>query len=172
MTYVKRIGDDYLKGEYLDGDVVTHSELNELETIVKTGINENYYDIQDITTGDTSVGNSIKINGSTLSKAIDETLANDDNKIPSSKQVKNYVDTQLNSVNVYRGTIVCDGIETEYTITHNLDKATIIESLFYGGDKLIDGTDYDITIVDNNNILITLIMSTSENDEISIIIIG
>lgn len=41
----KRIGDNYLRGDKVDGDTVTSAEFNELERIVKEAINANYNDI-------------------------------------------------------------------------------------------------------------------------------
>lgn len=40
-----RIDDNYLRGNRVDGEVITSSDFNELETVVKTAINSNYADI-------------------------------------------------------------------------------------------------------------------------------
>lgn len=40
-----RIDDNYLRGNRVDGEVITSSDFNELETVVKAAINANYTDI-------------------------------------------------------------------------------------------------------------------------------
>lgn len=40
-----RIDDNYLRGDRVDGEIVTSSDFNELETVVKAAINANYDDI-------------------------------------------------------------------------------------------------------------------------------
>lgn len=40
-----RIDDNYLRGDRVDGEIITSSDFNELETVVKTAINANYDDI-------------------------------------------------------------------------------------------------------------------------------
>lgn len=96
---IDRIGDNYLIPDYKDGDTLLHTDYNELLDIAKTAINENYYDIQKIQGGSTNVGNSNKLDGATLSRSTDGDLENDDNKIPSSQQVKKYIDTSYDSLN-------------------------------------------------------------------------
>lgn len=92
MDYNKRIGDDYLKADWQDGEILQHTQLNELETVVKEAINANYADIQKILDGTYIVGSAESISGTTLSKYADESLQNTDDKVPSSLQVKSYVD--------------------------------------------------------------------------------
>lgn len=94
----KRIGDAYLNPTFVDGQVLLHTQLNEIVSVVKTGINENYYDIQRLIKGEYSVGNSEKINGALLSRYLDTTLQEDDNLVPSSQQVKAYIDTEIEKV--------------------------------------------------------------------------
>lgn len=98
MDYNKRIGDNYLKAEWKDGEIVQHTDLNKLETIIKAGINANYVDIQKILDGTYTVGSASGISGATLSKYADEHLQNSDSKIPSSLQVKAYIDTTKQEV--------------------------------------------------------------------------
>lgn len=98
MNYNDRISSDYLKAQWRDGEVLQHVDLNILEAIVKGGINENYYDIQKMLDGTYTVGSAKSVANASLSKLADETLANDDNKIPSALQVKNYVDTEITKV--------------------------------------------------------------------------
>lgn len=94
----KRIGDAYLNPTFVDGQVLLHTQLNEIVSVVKTGINENYYDIQRLINGDLSVNNSEKLNGALLSRYLDTTLQEDDNLVPSSQQVKAYVDKAIEDV--------------------------------------------------------------------------
>ena len=92
MDYNLRIGENYLKGEWKDGEILQHNDLNEREILIKAAINANYTDIQKILDGTYIVGSAAGISGATLSKYADESLANTDDKIPSSLQVKSYVD--------------------------------------------------------------------------------
>ena len=43
---VKRIGDAYLNPNFVDGQVLLHTDMNEIVSVTKTAINENYNDIQ------------------------------------------------------------------------------------------------------------------------------
>lgn len=92
-----RIGETDLNPIYVDGQPLQHIDLNNIVSVTKQGINENYYDIQKLQNGEKSAGNSDKLSGASLSKYIDETLQADDNKVPSSQQVKAYVDEQIQS---------------------------------------------------------------------------
>lgn len=102
MNYDVRIDDNFLKADHSDGEVLQHTDLNELERVVKTAINANYLDIQKLEDGIilVSVANSLKgANGNaTLSQSVSETLVPSDNKIPSSLQVKNFVESVVNMV--------------------------------------------------------------------------
>jgi hypothetical protein len=100
MTYIKRISDNYLKADLLDGDIIQHTEINEIESITKTGINANYEDIQRISDGTLISGNSTLLCGCSLSKQSIEVLQNNDGKIPTSKQVKTYVDLAVTGASV------------------------------------------------------------------------
>lgn len=91
---IKRIGDNYLPANHKDGDTFLHTDYNEFLSIFKTAINENYFDIQKIINGSIKVSDSSKLNGASLSQSINGSLSSDDNTVPSSKQVKEYVDGQ------------------------------------------------------------------------------
>lgn len=88
----KRIGEADLNPTYKDGQVYQHTDVNNMLSILKTAVNENYYDIQRLQNGEKSVGNAEKLDGAILSRALDETLQSDDNKVPTSQQTKAYVD--------------------------------------------------------------------------------
>ena len=94
-TLIARIGDAYLNPVFKDGEVLLNTDLNEIVSVVKTGINENYYDIQKIQSGAIPVGNASRLDGASLSKFVTETLQNDDNKVPTAAQVKAYVDSEI-----------------------------------------------------------------------------
>lgn len=106
MNYNERIGDNFLKADHVDGEVLQHTDLNELESVVKTAINANYTDIQKLQDGTLSVANAASLIGTdsvaTLSQFIDESLRESDNKIPTSMQVKKYVDNLI-SLRQFRG---------------------------------------------------------------------
>lgn len=87
-----RIGETDLNPTYKDGQTYQHTDINQMLGILKTAINENYYDIQRLLNGAKTVGNANQLEGATLSRYVDETLQADDNKIPSSQQAKAYMD--------------------------------------------------------------------------------
>ena len=103
MNYNVRIDDNFLKADHSDGEVLQHTDLNELESVVKTAINANYLDIQKLEDGTilVSTANSVKgdYGSATLSQSVSETLVPSDNKIPSSLQVKNFVENVVNTAN-------------------------------------------------------------------------
>ena len=94
-TLYDRIGEADLNPTYKDGQTFQHTDVNNMLSILKSAVNENYHDIQKIENGEKEAGDSIKLNGATLSKYIDEELQPDDNKVPSSQQVKAYMDALL-----------------------------------------------------------------------------
>lgn len=87
-----RIGETDLNPTYKDGQTYQHTDINQMLGILKTAINENYYDIQRLQNGEKTVGNANQLDGATLSRYIDEELQADDDKIPSSQQAKAYMD--------------------------------------------------------------------------------
>jgi hypothetical protein len=58
---IVRIDDNYLKGNRKDGELITSYDFNELENIVKTAINANFDDIQNIDSKYIEVDEKIKI---------------------------------------------------------------------------------------------------------------
>ena len=95
----ERIGESDLNPTYKDGQVYQHTDVNNMLSILKTAVNENYYDIQRLENGTNSVGNANKLDNATISRYIDETLQSDDNKVPSSQQVRAYVEDRLSDFN-------------------------------------------------------------------------
>lgn len=88
----ERIGEADLNPTYKDGQVYQHTDINNMLSILKTAVNENYYDIQRLENGEKTVEKANSLDGATLSRYLDEMLQADDDKIPSSQQVKSYVD--------------------------------------------------------------------------------
>lgn len=100
MNYNVRIDDNFLRGDHVDGEVLQHTDLNELENVAKTAINANYEDIQKLQDGTILIGNSEKLDGASLSKFANETLQNSDTKVPTASQVKNYVDGAIGNIDL------------------------------------------------------------------------
>ena len=95
----KRIGEADLNPTYKDGQVYQHTDVNRMLSILKAAINENYFDIQRILNGKKTAGNATKLDGASISRALYETLQPDDNKVPSSQQVKEFVDGEFSKLN-------------------------------------------------------------------------
>lgn len=155
-----RIGETDLNPTYKDGQTYQHTDINQMLGILKTAINENYYDIQRLLNGEKNVGNSQQLDGATLSRYIDETLQADDNKIPSSQQAKAYMDELFAGYSApVRGEdywteddkeeIVDDVVQivTDPTIKLVIDYNSINESLTFGiADISYDGNNESLTI--------------------------
>ena len=94
-TLYDRIGEEDLNPTYKDGQVYQNTDVNNMLSILKTAVNENYHDIQKLENGEKDVGNAKKLDGATISRYIDEELQADDDKIPSSQQAKAYMDALL-----------------------------------------------------------------------------
>lgn len=86
MNYDVRIDDNFLKADHSDGEVLQHTDLNELERVVKTAINANYLDIQKLEDGTKSVSGATSLKGAngvaTLSQFVSESLQPSDNTRP------------------------------------------------------------------------------------------
>ena len=95
---IDRIGPNYLNATFTDGQILTNGDLNEIVSVTKEAINANYRDIQRIEHGEITVGRAVNFDGATLSKFINEPLQADDKKVPTSLQVKNYVDEKIKEV--------------------------------------------------------------------------
>lgn len=104
MDYNVRIDDNFLRGDHVDGEVLQHTTLNELEKVIKTAINANYEDIQKLQDGTLSVNGALSVIAddgvAVLSQYATESLQESDTKFPSSLQVKNYVDNAINTANI------------------------------------------------------------------------
>lgn len=84
-----RITDDLLPADFQDGDVLTHTDINKIITVLKTAINQNYVDMTD-TDNNLDVVKQ-QLGDTWVSKYADTTLLNSDDVFPSSRQVINYI---------------------------------------------------------------------------------
>ena len=100
MSYNVRIDDNFLRADHVDGEVLQHTDMNELESVAKLAINANYEDIQKLQDGTIPVDTAEKLDGATLSKFASETLQNSDTKVPTSSQVKQYIDAALSNIDL------------------------------------------------------------------------
>ncbi len=160
----ERIGEADLNPTYKDGQVYQHTDINNMLSILKTAVNENYYDIQRLENGEKTVGNANALVGATLSRFLDETLQADDDKIPSSQQVKAYVDNLFSEFSPpIRGVdywteedqdhvineaadLVSDQVKIEMATFDVVDGKLIIRGTKYS-DKILE--DYTFQLNDN-----------------------
>lgn len=172
MNYNKRIDDNFLKADHTDGEVLQHTDLNELESVVKTAINANYTDIQKMQDGSIPVSSASSLKGidgdATLSQYITETLQPNDNTVPTSLQVKNFVDSMLSNTNTglifyWNGTSGADSAEIFNKICNKYDKGE--KFVFYGLCNIDTGYyNADGAYVNEPRNLITPIMVSKMDD--------
>lgn len=155
-TLYDRIGEADLNPNYKDGQVYQHTDVNNMLSILKTAINENYYDIQKLENGEIVVGDSNKLDGASLSRYIDEELQADDNKIPSSQQAKAYMDALFSEYSApIRGVDYWTEEDQEYIIDDSVDKVSEevkIEMATFdvvNGKLIIRGTKYSDKILND-----------------------
>ncbi len=152
----ERIGEGDLNPTYKDGQVYQHTDINNMLSILKAAVNENYYDIQRLENGEKTVGNANALVGATLSRYLDEMLQADDDKIPSSQQVKAYVDALFSSFTPpIRGVDYWTEEDQEYIINESVDRASEeikIEMATFDvidGKLIIRGTHYSEQILED-----------------------
>ena len=150
----ERIGEGDLNPTYKDGQVYQHTDINNMLSILKTAINENYYDIQKFENGEKTVGNAITLDGAKLSRYLIETLQADDDKIPSSQQVKAYVDNLFSEFSPpIRGVDYWTDQDKEYVVDEAADLVSDqvkIEMATFDvddGKLIIRGTHYSEQIL-------------------------
>ena len=155
-TLYDRIGEADLNPTYKDGQVYQHTDVNNMLSILKTAINENYNDIQRLEKGEKDVGNAKKLDGAALSKYLDETLQANDDKIPSSQQVKAYVDNLFSEFSPpIRGVDYWTEEDQEYVIDEAVDRVSDevkIEMATFDvvdGKLIIRGTHYSEQILED-----------------------
>jgi len=155
-TLYDRIGEADLNPTYKDGQVYQHTDVNNMLSILKTAVNENYHDIQRLENGEKDVGNAKKLDGATLSRYLDETLQADDDKIPSSQQAKAYMDALFAEFSPpIRGVDYWTEEDKEYVIDEAVDKVSDevkIEMATFDvvdGKLIIRGTKYSDAILND-----------------------
>ena len=155
-TLYDRIGEADLNPTYKDGQVYQHTDVNNMLSILKTAVNENYHDIQKLESGEIDVGNTNKLDGAELSRYIDEELQADDDKIPSSQQTKAYIDALFSEFSApIRGVDYWTEEDQEYIIDEAVDKVgdeVKIELATFDvidGKLIIRGTKYSDKILND-----------------------
>ena len=155
-TLYDRIGEADLNPTYKDGQVYQHTDVNNMLSILKTAVNENYHDIQKLESGEIGVGNTNKLDGAELSRYIDEELQADDDKIPSSQQTKAYIDALFSEFSApIRGVDYWTEEDQEYIIDEAVDKVgdeVKIELATFDvidGKLIIRGTKYSDKILND-----------------------
>lgn len=94
-----RIPEAELPSNFVDGEVVGHTDLNKIISILKAGVNANYTDILDIIEGKTTVDNAIKLAGASLATSSELNIGADDAKVPTNGLVYTYLQTIINELN-------------------------------------------------------------------------
>lgn len=94
-----RIPEAELPSNFVDGEVVGHTDLNKIISILKAGVNANYADILDIIEGTITVDNAVKLDGASLATSSELTIGADDAKVPTNGLVYTYLQTIINELN-------------------------------------------------------------------------
>ena len=134
---VKRIGDTYLNPNFVDGQVLLHTDMNEIVSVTKTAINENYNDIQRLQNGTISAGNANTVDSASVSRFADGELPDDDNKIPTAQQVKSFI----NSIDIGQSFELLEQIKEEIVDARGGEISL---------DARLDGIDSDINTINTN----------------------
>ena len=134
---IDRIGDEYLNPNFQDGQILLNTDINEIVSIVKEGINANFNDIQKIQNGSLQVGNSSQLDGATLTKFSDGELEGADNKIPTAQLVKSYVDNKVQEVKdtTEVGQLVENLNQLGIEVGNKVDKEDLVSEETAGTDK-------------------------------------
>lgn len=134
---IDRIGDEYLNPNFQDGQILLNTDINEIVSIVKEGINANFNDIQKIQNGSLQVGNSSQLDGATLTKFSDGELEGADNKIPTSQLVKSYVDNKVQEIKdtTEVGQLVENINQLSIKVDNKVDKEDLVSEETAGTDK-------------------------------------
>ena len=148
---VKRIGDAYLNPNFVDGQVLLHTDMNEIVSVTKTAINENYNDIQRLQNGTISAGNANTVDSASVSRFADGELPDDDNKIPTAQQVKSFI----NSIDIGQSFELLEQIQEELVDARG-GKTTL--------DARLDDTDSDINTINTNIEEISTDVETNKTD--------
>lgn len=111
-----RIPEAELPSNFVDGEVVGHTDLNKIISILKAGVNANYTDILDIIEGIITVENAVKLDGASLAKSSELTIGADDAKVPTNGLVYTYLQTIINELNQRIDSMSGSSSSESYTI--------------------------------------------------------
>lgn len=146
-----RIPEAELPSNFVDGEVVGHTDLNKIISILKAGVNANYTDILDIIEGRTTVDNAIKLDGASLAPSSELTIGADDDKVPTNGLVYTYLQTIINEINQKIDSMSGSSSSESYTIelqgtnstTAPADIAATLDEIKakYETDKVIPDTN-------------------------------
>lgn len=148
---VKRIGDTYLNPNFVDGQVLLHTDMNEIVSVTKTAINENYNDIQRLQNGTLSAGNANTVDSASVSRFADGDLPDDDNVIPTAQQVKSFI----NSIDIGQSYELLEQIKEEVVDARG-GKISL--------DARFDGVESDINTINTNIEKISTDVETNKTD--------
>ena len=124
-----RIPEAELPSNFVDGEVVGHTDLNKIISILKAGVNANYTDILDIIEGTLTVDNAVKLDGASLAKSSELTIGADDAKVPTNGLVYTYLQTIINELNQRIDSMSGSSSSESYTIElQEMDSDAIIDA--------------------------------------------
>lgn len=121
-----RIPEAELPSNFVDGEVVGHTDLNKIISILKAGVNANYTDILDIIEGRTTVNNAIKLAGASLATSSELTIGADDAKVPTNGLVYTYLQTIINELNQKIDSMSGSSSSESYTIELQEDDPNVV----------------------------------------------
>lgn len=146
-----RIPEAELPSNFVDGEVVGHTDLNKIISILKAGVNANYTDILDIIEGRTTIDNAIKLDGASLATSSELTIGADDAKVPTNGLVYTYLQTIINELNQRIDSMSGSSSSESYTIelqgTNSMDAPAEVTSVLeeirtkYETDKVLPDTN-------------------------------
>lgn len=76
---------------YSGGDRIDHDDFNDIINTYKESINNNYENLQKLEDGTFETANVDRINGANISRYASESLQDSDSKIPTARQIREYV---------------------------------------------------------------------------------
>ena len=158
MAILERITESTLPSNYVDGEDVTHTDLNKIIDVFRAGSNANYADIQNLWDGTKMGGDSSKLNGAELSKQATTILLDDDTKVPTSSQVFNAINVLSTSVGNVMTAI--KGCAKSYKVSSDT-VCLASTSTHIGLGDLIGGFGNNITL-DTNDIKLGALNTTME----------
>lgn len=121
-----RIPEAELPSNFVDGEVVGHTDLNKIISILKAGVNANYTDILDIIEGRKTVDSAIKLDGASLAPSSELTIGADDAKVPTNGLVYTYLQTIINELNQKIDSMSGSSSSESYTIELQEEDSNVV----------------------------------------------